>query len=58
MVIEIIAGLVFGIWAYLMVARGGFWLGVGARRYGRRGAGGIASNLAGGGGRDSRAQRG
>ncbi|MGA7973149.1 MAG: glycosyltransferase [Pseudolabrys sp.] len=27
MVIEIIAGLVFGIWAYLMVARGGFWLG-------------------------------
>ncbi|MEJ2626632.1 MAG: glycosyltransferase [Pseudolabrys sp.] len=27
MVIEIIAGLAFGIWAYLMVARGGFWRG-------------------------------
>ncbi len=27
MLIDVIAGLVFGIWTYLMVARGGFWLG-------------------------------
>lgn len=27
MVIDILAGLTLGIWAYLMVARGGFWLG-------------------------------
>jgi len=27
MVIDVIAGLTFGIWAYLMMARGGFWLG-------------------------------
>ena len=27
MLIDVLAGLSFGIWAYLIAARGGFWLG-------------------------------
>ena len=52
MLIDAIAGLSLGIWAYLIVGRGGFWLGS-VRDEGTAGA---ATGLAGGGGGDPGAQ--